>query len=265
MIDDDLLVNEVRNLSGDIRKQRARCDRLLATAEPIARKARWAYSHFLSRTGRDPCVDPSFVQGYLHAWRDSVLCLANGPGHLKIDVPSDLHHTVLVGWHFPEHTALLHTAIETNTLVLVARLQSWMLHLRERNCLYSFGDGFSRALLRALSAGRPIYAMMDFCYPNTRHLVTNFLSYPALMPAGLLQLASRYNYSLRLVSIRGRTIQCIADIPVLGRCEDEIATDLNLLLEVEILRRPERWLLWPSVDQRWINVDYGDPVNEQLR
>lgn len=258
MIDDDLLVSEVRRLGGDIRKQRALCDRLLATAEPIARKARWAYSHFLFRTGQDPYVDPAFVQGYLHAWRDSVLYLTNGPGNLKIDIPSDLRHTILACWHFPEHTALIHSAVKASALVLVAREQPWMRDLREHNCLCCFRDGFSRALPRALNTGRPIYAMMDFCYPNSRYLVANFLSYPARMPAGILQLASRYNYSLRLVSIRKRTIRCIAEISTHGRSQEEIAARLNRYLEVEILRRPERWLLWPAVDQRWIDVDYGE-------
>jgi hypothetical protein len=257
-MDDSVILEEVRRYSGDRKKQRVCCDRILAQAKPIARKALWAYSHYLLRTGQDAHVEPTFIEGYLHAWRDSILYLANGADHLKFDVVGDLSHTVIAGWHFPEHTALISKVAEANALVLVAEEQAWMRPLRERNCLYCFREGFSLALPRALSAGRPVFAMFDFCYPETRHIITDFLSYPTRMPAGLLQLARRYNYALRLASIRGRKIQFVANISSQDRDETQIAAELNRKLEREILRRPERWLMWPSVDQRWIGVDYGD-------
>ena len=71
---------------------------------------------------------------------------------------------------------------------------------------------------RALKAGRPVFAMFDYCYPDSHSLVTEFLGRPARTPAGLLLLARRFGYTAHVVSAaRGSPSSSTPSIPPLSR------------------------------------------------
>ena len=192
------------------------------------------------------------------AWRDSILHLVNQGSSLEIQIPADLAGMLLVGWHFPEHLGLIPFILRRDILCLVASEESWMEEMRRQNCIYCFRGGPVSSLLpRAFHAGRPVFAMFDHCYESSRHIITEFLSYPARTPTGILELAARHRYRVGLVSARGRIIKVIQSFPATPDIRATVLT-LNRTLEKEILRRPARWLLWPAVPQRWIGVDYGE-------
>lgn len=258
MTDDDILVAHLARLKARPRLQRREAARLLADEEPAARRAQWAFGHYLRRARVDRTVPEDFVGRYLASCREAVLHLANGADdRIGVDLPSRPDGMLFACWHFPEYPILLEAASRTNTLVLVASEHAWMEHLRRQGCLLCFRSGqFSGALGRAFRARRPVFAMLDYCYESSRHVVADFLSYPARTPVGVLRLAARSDYRIGLVSVRGRTLRVVQTIPTAGRAVEEIAGDLNAGIAREILRRPARWLLWPAVTQRWVGVDY---------
>ena len=254
---DDALLDALRAIERPAQRRRA-CLRALQAQEFVAGKAYWAYSHYLTRCGRPSPRRDSFVRAYQSAWCESILHLVERPSSVRIDMPDDLSRTLLVCWHFPEHTSLVPLAARHDALVLVASEESWMEELHRRGCTYCFREGrVSSVLPRAFSKGRCVIAMLDHCYETSRHTIVEFLSYPARTSIGVLRLAARFGYAIRLLSIRGRTVRIVATMEA-GVDVRETAVSLNRHIEAEILRRPARWLLWPAVAQRWIGVDYGE-------
>jgi hypothetical protein len=243
-----------------INEQQKECMQFLAGYHALARKASWAYNHYLRVTGNHPDSDPSsFIEQYLQSWCDFLLNAATG--HTLRDIkepPLNYNHQLLIGWHCPEYPLWLPYASRHDILVLIARPDTWMSKIVGGKHLYFFrAQKLSSTLPRAFREGKPVFAMMDYCYNETVSINADFLGYPAKTPAGLLYLAQRYKYEIVFLTMRGRLGIAKDCFPADSYQIEECAVRINKLIENEILRQPARWLLWPSVDNRWIGVNYA--------
>jgi lauroyl/myristoyl acyltransferase len=161
-----------------------------------------------------------------------------------------------VGWHFPEYPYHLQSAVSAGALILVAQRSDWMYSAVPHSNLFCFrGTESMTPLVRAFRNGRQVVVMMDYCYDETSHTVVNFLGYPARTPSGVLTLAARFGYQ---ITSGNHTERCsLVEAKVTGtKSVPELALAINSHLEQEILAAPAEWLLWASVDRRWIGVDY---------
>ena len=224
----------------------------------LARKAGWAYRRAAARLGLAASREGVFELRHLDAWQEHAWYAGEVARGLRLAAEApDLRRHVLVTWHFPEYPLLLPFVAPQRPLVLIAEPSGWLTSGAgdAELCLFREPGGAMR-VARAFRAGRPIVAMLDYCYDETASVVASFCGYPARTPAGVFQLAHRFGYALT-----------IADIGASGepRAVDEFAPDadpataaarVNAALEELIFDAPPRWLLWASVDRRWIGVDY---------
>jgi hypothetical protein len=181
--------------------------------------------------------------------------------HLKADVP-DLTRRVLVTWHFPEYPLLLPLVGRQEALVLIAQQAAW-LDAASRGaelCLFRQPGG-AMTVARAFRGHRPIVAMLDYCYDETASVVASFCGYPTRTPAGVFQLAQRFGYELLVVELDGEGVPAVADSFVPNADVAAAAARVNAVLERSIFAAPPRWLLWASVDRRWLGVDYQEQAS----
>ncbi len=195
----------------------------------------------------------------IESWREYLLAAARGRGPGEV-VPagSRLERALYLGWHFPEYPLWLENLSRWGLLILVARLAAWMEETTGRDALCDFRDpALNLALPRALKAGRPVFAMFDYCYPDSHALETEFLGLPARTPAGLLLLARRFGYTVHVVSVREGLPAILDTFDPAALPVEECARRINATLEAEILRDPPRWLLWPMGEERWPSLAAG--------
>ena len=184
-------------------------------------------------------------------------CLHNE--NIMVDLKDVLHDekVIYINWHYPEYPLIYNWVISNNVICLLARHAAWMNKLIESDCAILFREqGSRRKLLKCLQDGRPVIAMLDFCYPETRSNLSKFLTYPVNTPSGLLGLAKKFGYTLKFISIRSNTIKIIKTITINNLSIDSIVKIVDKVIEHEIMMNPERWLLWSSVDSRWKGVIY---------
>lgn len=246
--------------AGSRAQRKALLERALPDDLPEARKAAWAYRHVLRRRHEAERGMTSFQAAYAAAVRDHAL-FALDPAALPVavELPGKLDHVLIVGWHFPEHVCLLDAALHFGVLVLSAGPAPWLAKLAAAGLVLNFRDRRCPVrLARWMAAGRPVYAMADHCYPETVSTIVPFLSYPARTPVGVFRLAERYGYAVEVLAPRdgGRraTLRRIGRTPDTGA--DDLCRDATAAIEAEILRSPDRWLMWPAVDKRWIGATY---------
>jgi hypothetical protein len=215
----------------------------------VARKAQWVFRECLGDS-------PSPVEVYhrhIEAWREFLLAAARGRG------PGDLvpegrrpERAIYFGWHFPEYPLWLENMSRWGLLLLVARVPAWMAETTGRDALCNFRDpALNLAIPRALKAGRPIFAMFDYCYADSHSVVTDFLGRPSRTPGGLLHLARRFGYKAHVVSARDGLPVFLDTFDPAAFTVEECARRINAAIEAEILRDPARWLLWPIAEERW--------------
>jgi hypothetical protein len=217
--------------------------------ETVARKGEWVMRRCLG----DARTPAAAYQRHLEAWREFLLAAARGRGPGAV-VPEGTHpeRSLYFGWHFPEYPLWLENMSRWGLLLLVARVSAWMEEITGPEALCNFRDpALNFAIPRALKAGRPIYAMFDYCYPDSYSVVTGFLGRPARTPGGLLELARRFGYRVHVVSVKEGLPVFLdvfdpAPLPV-----EECARRINSAIETEILRDPARWLLWAIAEDRW--------------
>jgi lauroyl/myristoyl acyltransferase len=122
---------------------------------------------------------------------------------------------------------------------------------------YSFrGVNGHSALEHRFREGQPIVAMIDYCYEGTSHVMADFLGYPARTPTGVFAFARRHEYRISVMTWRDGAIVVADSFDAASASIEVNVQRVNTTVEREILARPERWLLWPSVDRRWSGVDY---------
>lgn len=229
---------------------------------PESRKAAWAYGHVLRRSGEEIDAErlAEFRAGYVAALRDHArLAAERDPPAIDPGRVPPLGRTLIAGWHFPEHVRLTSLALREGVLVLAAAPAPWLARLDEAGLVLNFRE--TRApvkLARWMAAGRPVYAMVDHCYPETMAVEVPFLTYPARTPAGVFHLAARYGYSVTVVGPReegdGSGVAVVAEHPPDGA--EAMCRAVTATVEAEIMGAPPRWTMWPSVDSRWVGVTY---------
>jgi hypothetical protein len=249
---EDAAVLELRSLlrsgaSGD--EIQARSIVLAQGYDPVARKAQHVF-----RACMGDAVSPVEVYArHIEAWREFLLAAARGRGPGAI-VPegSSPERALYFGWHFPEYPLWLENMSRWGVLLLVARVSAWMEETTGRDALCNFRDpSLNLALPRALKAGRPVFAMFDYCYPDSHSVMTEFLGRPSRTPGGLLHLARRFGYKAHVVSERDGLPVLLDTFEPAGLSVEESAQRINTAIETEILRDPARWLLWPLAGDRW--------------
>jgi len=181
--------------------------------------------------------------------------------HLIADVP-DLTRRVLVTWHFPEYPLLLPLVARQDALVLIAQRAAWLeaVPLGAELCLFREPGG-AMAVARAFRAHRPIVAMLDYCYDETASVIADFCGYPARTPAGVFRLAHRFGYELTVVQLDANGEPAVVDSFFPDADAVDAASRVNATLERSIFAAPARWLLWASIDRRWLDVDYEEQAS----
>lgn len=250
-LDDAEVLARVRSLN-DAGEQRNLLASIWNEQMPMLRKARWAYAHYCDITGRSACA-PEFVQEHARCWQDCILSIANRAE--PVSFPSvDAGHTLFLGWHFPEWPRLASFVRKLQFVVLVADEGAIIRDLLPAENVLNFRAKGAFRLLREMRSGRPVYAMMDYVYPETHAITAPFLGYPVRTPGGLFALAARHRYRIAFLRPSGDTVQ-IADVLDPARHSVESCAEwTNALLEQAILCSPARWLLWCSLPNRWIGA-----------
>jgi hypothetical protein len=217
----------------------------------VGEKAQWVYRQC---SGLPEMPEILFYLRHLEAWRQFLLAAAR-EGGTGGSLPADGGgpRQLFFGWHFPEYPLFLEDAARWGLLALVPRLSPWIEERIGREALCNYrAPSLNTVLPRALKAGRPIFAMFDYCYPDSRSVVADFLGRPSRTPGGLLHLARRFGYEIRIVSARDGLPAVLDTFDPAGLSVEECAEQANAVLEAEILRDPPRWLLWAVAEERWI-------------
>lgn len=253
--DERQLIFDLRKLQDNAKAQDNLWNAFKVHLIPLAKKAQWAYYHFLRRSEVEE-VEESFMEGYLRSWFEFYrnASIASGKSIDNIDC---YEKSLFVLWHFPEYPLLTQFVAEHNILALVADRSDWMTQAMGEENQYHFRNGqLSTKLIAALKNGRPVCAMLDYHYDTSKHVWSNFMSYPARTPFGIIKLAQLHGYTIKLVSKREAELGIITQIDTSLFSLQEIIDNINHQIEKEILLHPSQWLLWPSIDRRWLNVDY---------
>ncbi len=252
---EDAAVEELRHLirSGSPEPEvQARSLVLAQGYATVGQKALWVYRQC---SGHPGLTEPPelFYLRHLEAWRQFLLAAARGrgPGD-AVPEASRGPRKLFFGWHFPEYPLWLENMARWGLLLLVARVSSWMEETTGREALCNFRDpALSLAIPRALKAGRPIFAMFDYCYPDSHAVASEFLGRTSRAPAGLLHLARRFGYEVQVVSARDGLPSILATFDPAELSIEGAARRVNAAIESEILRDPSRWLLWAIAEDRW--------------
>lgn len=222
--------------------------------ETVAQKAQWVYRQCSGHPGLEPLPDILFRLRHLEAWRQFLLAAARDrePGE-SLPEGGRGPRKLWLGWHFPEYPLFLEDAARWGFLALVPRSSPWIEERIGREALCNYRAlSLNSTLPRALKAGRPIFAMFDHCYPDSRSVVSGFLGRPSRTPGGLLHLARRFGYEVHVASTRDGLPVVLDSFDPAGLSVEECAERANAALEAEILRDPPRWLLWALADERWV-------------
>jgi hypothetical protein len=255
---EDRLIARLRTKLNSRAAMKAECTQFVKDWEPLARKAYWAYSHFLLHSKAGQPRSHSFELEYLDAWCDHYISAVQASAQFMAEMPSTtVAQKLLVTWHFPEYPLFLPAVRLHNILALIAQEAEWMISAAGRENLYLFRPpATSLGIVRAFKEGRPVAAMLDYCYDETSVIVSDFLGYPARTPGGIFVLAQRFGYQIEVLSFRDGKFVIVDSFGAADGTIPDSVQRVNQAIENEILRDPVRWLLWPSVDRRWIGVDY---------
>jgi lauroyl/myristoyl acyltransferase len=201
-----------------------------------------------------------FMLEHLNAWAEHRRYAEQAVrgDRLAFELPDIAGH-VVVTWHFPEYPLLLPLVGCQGALVLIAERAAWLDATQHGAELCLFREpGGALTVARAFRDGRPIVAMLDYCYDDTSSVLAPFCGYPAKTPAGVFRLAHRFGYEMTIVAMDESGYPSAAGSFTPGPDAEKAAERTNATLERLILAAPPRWLLWPSVDRRWIGVDYAE-------
>jgi hypothetical protein len=224
----------------------------------LARKAMWAASQVASN-GSAPAPDADFAADWLTAWARFYVdaATASTGGSLEID-KSDPGPDLLLTWHHPAYPLLLRALGRIEGLALLAQPCAWMSAAAGADNVICFrAPGSPAAITRAFASGRHIAAMIDYCYDETAFVMSPFLGLPSRTPVGVLRLASRFGYRVKVLSWAGKRPYIAASIPAAGLAPDRLANEVNEVISREIVADPTSWLLWPSLDRRWTTTEHA--------
>jgi len=226
----------------------------------VLRKGAWAYFHYYRRIKEKPRYDyDQFLYKHGKAWDDFLLSAAKvicGCGQISIETLNISKKNMYLTWHFPEYP-LFSKLFSSNSLVFIARDAAWMQKTLKKDNLFNFKKSKLKTILKKFQEGYPVTAMMDFCYPETNSINTTFLGYPARTPVGILKLGYQYGYNINVLGWNGTSPEILATFNSHDCSLYDQVSIINNKFEKNILRDPTVWLLWSSVDHRWVGVDYN--------
>lgn len=253
MTDTQSLLCEFASYPQDTARQVSVLNQLIQTDDQMLTAAELTYSDFceLSEVPHDHRFLPKFID----AWTDFTRNALSHVGPVQPEIrPVELGEetpTLLIVWHFPEYPLLLRQLLARRIMVAVAQDADWLRPLAEAGLTANFRSGRGLiALRRVWQARQSIAMMLDYCYSGTRHRVVDFLGYPCRTPSGLIELALRLNYSIRLVSVSDHCIQSEPLPELRTKSVDAVLQSLNTAISNYIKEQPARWLLWPSLSTR---------------
>lgn len=217
----------------------------------LADKALWAYYHFIKRTDAR-LVEIDFKSNYLKSCQDFSFNAISSNTTVNLSFDSN---TLYLCWHYPEYPILIRSFPKHDILVLIADDANWITDILPDDVVFNFRKpSLSKKLINAFRQGIPVGCMFDYCYPTSKSLLSNFLGYPSRTPFGIIKLACMFNYSIVLITYEDqfrfeRVSSESNSYPIL-------IDSINKKIENAILKCPSRWLLWPSINNRWQNVNY---------
>lgn len=220
----------------------------------LAIRANKLYSFVFTRLQRPTISGDCFIENYLDSWERYLLRASQVHYHPVLLGTRFSNGNIYATWHFPEYPSFLRCLVDSDAFVLLARDVPWIKKVIPPERLIIFRSNSVRRLAHAFQLRQPIVCMFDYCYAETRSLMSSFLGFPCKTPSGLLELLIRYNYSLKFLTSDGLTVKArpVAEHDSSSAdCVQTLADSLNELIEAEILHSPCRWLLWPSIDTRW--------------
>jgi lipid A biosynthesis acyltransferase len=252
--EDDLIaqLRLLRSQGAPREQQEAFCHGFLEGYVPLAREAFGLYHECRARGAVPGDVEPdAFVIEHLLAWRDFFLDAAAIGDPPATPQTLDLSRKLLVGWHRPDFPLWIRDLPQGDVLVLTAREAGWLLEVEgighEFYCFLR--PRLGSRLVRAFHAGRPVFAMLDYCYEGTVQASVEFLGRPAATPVGVLQLALRFGYDVVFLDQAGSPPEPLS-WPA-GGDVGELALQINRRIEEGIQAHPSRWLLWAWGSRRW--------------
>lgn len=259
MEDDDELIAFLRTHAHDAGARVSALQEYLAPQVPLARKAEWAYRTFLAKTNGTPRIPlDEFQHFFLRASTEFYLNAAAAsacPG----EAPAGEDHgpVLYVTLHVPEYPFLANALRRVrNAVLLVAQDADWLARAAKGVELFRFRERNVVDLRAIFRRGAPVAAMLDYAYDETGCVDVPFLGHEARTPAGVFALAGRSGYTVEVVAARRQGWE-VLDRFAAPRDVRAAAARAAAALDREIVDAPARWLLWPSVDRRWRNVDYG--------
>jgi lauroyl/myristoyl acyltransferase len=159
----------------------------------------------------------------------------------------------------PEWPLILAAVPRVNGLALIAQDAAWIRRAVGSSSVLPFRKaGAVVALARAFRSGRPIAAMLDYCYDETAAVEAPFLGRMSRTPIGLFALARRYGYRIDVLSVADGaacTVEQIESREVAISDNVMLAGTVNAAIGRQVLLDPARWLLWPALDRRWTGSD----------
>jgi len=214
----------------------------------IHEKAWWCYQNTLKSAGKKTISKNTFLEGYKNSWciyyREAARALNNlsHPPIEIIELPA-----IIFLYHFPEYPRINSIINCGHYLALVKRKAVWM-----------YPDGILpidtphvlNKILYHLRNGGAIIAMIDHAFPSTHNSILYFLGKLCYTPTGLIRLACKIGASIGLLKERSNSWGII-NFPRTYH-DQELAQDIQNCLSKIILDKPERWLLWPNLNHRWV-------------
>lgn len=253
VFDEDVLVAQLADHLDDVDAMAAILAPTVVRFVPLARKGAWAAEQV---AGNGVIAPPaaSFRAAWLGSWARFYVNAARAARGDGVQLPTDVtERTLILTWHDPGYPLLLRDCGCTGALALLAQECSWMARALGPANLYVFREGGPpRELVRAMVSGRAVVAMFDYCYDETASVVAPFLGRPCRTPIGLMRLASRFGYSIQVVSWNKHRPEVALSLPVADIAPADLAAAINACLTQAIAANPEAWLLWPSLDRRWV-------------
>lgn len=222
--------------------------------KPAAKKAQWAYYEWVRRTGQTEWNLEDFFARHLGVWCSFIRNATLKVQIPSLDVPINLEKTLLVSWHSPSYPLIVDWLIRRRVLILMARRVQWLQRVDDAGCAFYFRESSQLSLTRAFKDGRPVFAMVDHCYSETRSCSSSFLSFTVNSPTGIYELAKRFCYSLCFVTWDDSKVNLLPDFNDLGNIE-YLTRRVDNLIQREIIKKPESWLLWGALPDRWQKKD----------
>ena len=245
---EQLLFDELSNEN----KKIITVDFVMNNYEKLSKKSLWVLNKLISMGVNFNKIE-NFRANFYRSW---VLYYLNASSVNKQACQINFNHdtpTLYLTFHFPKYPLLMNFANTHDLLIIVANDSIWMSHFIEnKSNLYNFrAKKLSSKLPDAFRKKKSILAMFDYCYESSRYITSNFLGINVKSPYAILLLAKRFNYKIKFLSYSNGFNADTCSFENISM----LTQDINNLISEEIYNHPSNWLLWASLDTRWLLND----------